>query len=255
MKCFICGKENKEEEMTTFTSGEKICKCHIEQFSKNVDFELKKGSKLKELIVDKSIDRIIEHLKEKSLELMGSINQEQLFEKIEMMCQVLQEVVSQEECDKIIKQVKNDIDVYDQIPFEQICYNSSFFQYCYENKLNKKNEQILDKEMQFKILFENVLKFIPKSKEDVDFMLGEEGIDFQLRILPFSLIVRHIWSFFPNVSVEKILASVVNFGGSECLRQKMLKDTIQTQKIIEFLNKKGPLQEGEIKSFNELFNL
>lgn len=255
MKCFICGKEN-EEGMITFTSGEKVCKSHIEQFSKSVVFESSNSVELKELIVDKSIDRILGQLRIKSQELIGSISQDEFFDKIEMMCEALQGVISQEECDKIIKQVKDDIDIYNQVSFEEIRYNSAYFQYCYENKLNQKNEQVLDKELQFKILFDNVLKFIPNSKEEVDYMFEEiEGISFLIRIMPFVLIVRHIWSFFPNASVEKIISSVTKFGGSNYLRQKMLKDTRKTREIIEFLNQKGPLKSEEVENLGGLFNL
>ena len=249
MKCLICGKELKEEEFVVFTNGNKVCKCHVQEFAKGITKEEDKHEDLKDIIVKKSVEKIIEMMIEKSLKQNFDVNNFENFS--ESVCQMLIGLEQTDEYNKIIFETKQQMDFCNEVNFEEIKYDSACFQYHFQEKLKKINEQMLDKP-EFKIVHSTFLNMLPKNKEEIDFIFEDEG--FEYKITPILLIVKHLWRFFPEVSAEKMFATVLKWSDSDYLREKIDKNVGKYRFLIEVLKKSGPLKGNEILDYNWIEN-
>lgn len=247
MKCYICGKEVEESEVIKFTNGEHVCKNHVEEFAKNIkEITVSNTEQLKQMIVKKSIERIFQVMKNKVSEIRNYVDISNMDELNKIAFNMLHKT---NDYNQIILQTKKELDPFDEVKFEQIDYNSPYFQYYFEQKMIEMNEEVLDKE-EFGIVYRNLLQFLPKTKQDVDFIFDDNLINFQMKIMPIIMIIRYIWRFFPNVCVERVINSITKWGDCVYFKERLQKDKEKYESMINILKKQGFMKENQLMNEN-----
>ena len=239
-KCFICGKEIFGQ-FSVFSTGEKICKNHVQDFdsnfSKKEDIDL---NLIKHKIISETLEEIVLLTSKECHEGLNYIS------------------CNNERINEIILEKKNKYDLLNQIDFEEIRAESDLFLQNFEEMIEEKILTVLDADKEsFKFLHNNLIELIPQDEIMIDRMFQEDK--YKITSYPFIAICRAIWSYYKKATSEKILNCVINCQ-SEYFKEKIFYNKKIYNYLLDELNKNGPLKEDEdildnlfkiLKSFND----
>ena len=263
MNCAICKKEISNEDVLTFSNGEKVCKFCFENFKQLVEKNtIKQETKLKEQLIEKIIDESYQEVLEKIQEFSNEFIDFQEIEEngvfgLAKCTTVLNEDKYIEEYDNIILKYKQRWDINNTIDFSEICFKSK----AYQDKMEQMNTKI-----SIAILNDEAFKFLHKKEfesfpEDICYsMMFEQDSDIKnefsikLSMLPYVSMVRMIWTFHKAASAEEIFLACLRWGNHNKIKNGFMSHKDKYEAVLNILKEEGPLTpESMQKNLEELF--
>lgn len=238
-ECAFCKNVIEDENYKPFSDGEYICNNCFDSFSECLEYDKKETeiNNLKNLIIDESIDKVIEFMKQKvTLESLDD-------ESVNNAMKELTKNENVQEYNKIILDIKNKYDIFNMINIDDISFMSEEFATKMDEKMKKIANEVLEDE-RFSLIHKDLLSTIPADKESIDLMFSnEEESMIEISLLPFVLICSFIWMVHPLATSEQIVISVLKWGCCSYLKEKFMDNKHYYEKLILMLEQKGKSME------------